>query len=41
MTSRGMSTPVPTIPGLNYSQFWLGRNSGDPEKMCLLTEIML
>ena len=23
-----------------YSQFWLGCNSGDPEKMCSLTEIM-
>ena len=23
-----------------YSQFWLGRNSGDPKKTCLLTEIM-
>ena len=27
-------------PLILYSQFWLGRNSGDPEKTCLLTEIM-
>ena len=23
-----------------YNQFWLVRNSGDPGKVCLLTEIM-
>ena len=26
---------------LLYSQFWLGRNSGDPEKTCLLTALLL
>ena len=27
------------LPERAYSQFWLGRNSGDPEKTCLLTKL--
>ena len=36
-----VSDAIMETTGSYYSQFWLGRNSGDLVKMCLQTEIML
>ena len=38
---HGLSLDWSSYCEKRYSQFWLGRNSGDPRKMGLLTEIML